>query len=584
MARRCRWLCWVALSLVAVICVACGEDGFFTQATPTVQLTVSTPSAIPLPPEASTAARIRSRGHMVVGVRYDDEPFGFVDEQGNLVGFDVDLAREFASRWLGDRNAVQFAQVTNDTVVERVETGQVDLVIGTLTPNQSDARRIAYSAPYYYDGLTLVVRSSNSVTDTVAINGPTDLDGAVVGVVEEADTEAPLLRAASAAVPQVVYYANYYAAMAGLDSGVLAAVVGPRRTLERLAADRSGVALLPRFTRNAYAIGVPTEDGPLRDLVNVTLMDIFSDGTYQRLFQQWLPNESPPDLEIWTGTSRLSFSDLGDTMAPAPSTIQEIASRGYLLVGLVDDHLPFGDFDASAVGRGFEAELARVFAGRWLGDVAAVQFVRHSEESGIAALKAGQIDLLAAQLPHTQPREDDIDFSQTIYQGGIGLLVNATSEIASFADLRGGTVAVPREGFTGDVVQKASARADVPVAVVTVSSVDEALAGVAEGRYDAYASWRVDLLELAYANPGFLVLDDRLTSRPLALGLRQNDSAFRDLVNFTLQEFVAENGFVALYDDWFGTDPPYGVDIWPGVPYRPLQIDRVPAAVPTPTP
>ncbi len=225
-----------------------------------------------------------------------------------------------------------------------------------------------------------------------------------------------------------------------------------------------------------------------------------------------------------------------------------------------------------------------MFAGRWLGDVTAVQFVRHSEESGIAALKAGQIDLLGAQLPHTQPREDDIDFSQTIYQGGIGLLVNAASEIVSFAELRGGTVAVPRGELTGDVVQKATARADLPVAVVTVSSVDEALAGVAEGRYDAYASWRVDLLELAYANPGFLVLDDRLTSRPLALGLRQNDAAFRDLVNFTLQELASESGFAALYDDWFGTDPPYAVDVWPGAPYRPLKIERVPANAPTPTP
>ena len=91
-------------------------------------------------------------------------------------------------------------------------------------------------------------------------------------------------------------------------------------------------------------------------------------------------------------------------------------------------------------------------------------------------------------------------------------------------------------------------------------------------------------MRLAYANPGFLVLDDRLTSRPIGLGLRQNDAAFRELLDLTLQEMAAAGRFAALYDDWFGTDPPYAVEIWPGVPYRPLRIEPRPSTVTTPTP
>jgi ABC-type amino acid transport substrate-binding protein len=353
--------------------------------------------------------------------------------------------------------------------------------------------------------------------------------------------------------------------------------------LVRLSADATALGLTPRFTRDPYAIGLPKNDGPFRDLANATLMNFITDGTYATLFQRWFPSEPLPDLELWSGTSRLSFAGLGDTLAPSPLTIQAIEARGYLVVGLLDDHLPFGDFDANGVARGFEAELARSLAGRWLGDVTAVQFVRHTEESGVAALATGQIDLLAAQLPHTLPRDDEIDFSVTVYQGGIGLLVSAESGVNALAGLNGGTVAVPADGTAADAVQRAAAQAGIAVSTQSVNDANAALAGVVNGNYRAYASWRSELLNLAYTQAGFVVLDERLTRRPIALGLRQNDVAFRDLVDFTLQALASEGRFAALYDDWFGTDPPYALEVWPGTAY-PLKLNRTPAAVPTAAP
>ena len=366
------WLWLVILSATLLLLSACGENGFLSVDAPTPQYVFSTRTAVPLSPDASTAAAIRSRGHLLVGVRYDDEPFGFVDDQGDLVGFDVDLAREFALRWLGDRDAVRFAQVTNASVNERIGTGQVDMVIGALSPDQSSAGVMGFSVPYFFDGLSLVVRASDSLTDTTAIGGPTDLSGKVVGVVEDSDTEAPLKRAVDGAVSQVVYYPNYYAAMAGLETGVVDAVVGPRRVLERLTAGNDGVGLTPRFTRDPYAIGVPHDDGPFLDLVNATLVGTFDDGTYQLLSRQWLPSGTAPDPVAWSGTSRINFDGLNDALARVPDTIGDIEERGYMMVGLLDDQLPFSDFDADGVARGFEADLARLFAGRWLGDLTGV--------------------------------------------------------------------------------------------------------------------------------------------------------------------------------------------------------------------
>jgi ABC-type amino acid transport substrate-binding protein len=579
-----RGLALVLCCVLALAGVSCGADGLGGAGTPTPPLVVTTPTMLPLPENASTAARIRALGHIRVGVRYDDDPFGIVNDQGDLLGFDVDLAREFASRWLGDPGAVRFVQVTNDTVTERVRTGLVDMVIAALPPNKSAAADVAYSAPYYYDGLALAVRAPGVVTGTVTVQSPADLDGVAVAVVEEADTEAALRRVAGAAAPSVVYYPDYFSAVAGLETGVVEAVVGPRRTLVRLAAGTGDLGLTPYFTRDPYAIGLPKSDSPFRHLVNATLMELIRDGTYGRLFARWFPDETPPDLEVWTGTSRSTFDSLDDTLAPMEGSIQDIEQGGYLMVGLVDDRLPFTDFDANGVARGFEAELARAFAGRWLDDVNAVQFVRHSEESGVAALMSGQIDLLVGALPHTLPRDDDIDFSQTVYRDGVGLLVSADGGIAGTADLDGGIVAAPAAGLAGEALQAAAAQAGIALTIQRVDDPNLALAGLADGRYRAYADWRTELLNLAYANAGFLVLDERLTRRPLALGLRQGDVRFRDLVNFTLQELAEEGRFGALYDDWFGTDPPYDVEIWRGTPYLPLKLKRPALAIPTATP
>jgi len=580
MNMRSAGLVFIVIGLFAMSVISCGEGGMFSSGTSTPELSVITPTVVALPADASTAAKIRTQGYLLIGVRFDDEPFGIVDDAGDLVGFDVDLAREFARRWLGDPDAIEFVQVTNASVTDRVKNGQVNLVFGALSPHQNDAQVLDYSVPYYYDGLSLAVRVSSSVTDTAIIASPRDLDGVPVGVVDESDTEPPLLRAAQGAVPAVVSYPNYYAAMAGLENGVLGAVVGPRRTLERLTAGSSDVGLLPRFTKYPYVIGMPKNEGPLLDLVNVTLMDMINDGTTDQLYKKWFPGATPPTLEQWTGTSRYSFGALSDTLTPSPTTIQDIEARGYVAVGVADNLLPFSDLDANGVAQGFEADLARTLAARWLGNVTALQFSSYTEEAGVAALQAGQIDLLAGPLPHTMRRDDEIDFSQAIYEGGIGLLVKADAGIADLSRLNGGTVAVLSGGNLADLVQRAAVESGVTVSIQTVNDINAAMAGVAEGRYLAYADWRSELLNLAYTYPGFLVLDDRLTSRPLALGLRQSDGAFRDLVNLTLQALAAEGYFAALYDDWFGTDPPFSIDVWPGTPYRPLKLKRLPAVAP----
>jgi ABC-type amino acid transport substrate-binding protein len=73
------------------------------------------PSASQLPgQQPSRITEIKQRGHLTVAVQDNFNPFSFLDAGQQRVGFDVDLMREFARRWLGDANVVTFVPADGD--------------------------------------------------------------------------------------------------------------------------------------------------------------------------------------------------------------------------------------------------------------------------------------------------------------------------------------------------------------------------------------------------------------------------------------------------------------------------------------
>ena len=133
------------------------------------------------------------------------------------------------------------------------------------------------------------------------------------------------------------------------------------------------------------------------------------------------------------------------------------------------------------------------------------------------------------------------------------------------------SVAVVQGSASGEVLLAAAQAAGVALSVMPQPTLEAAIALLQEGQVAAVAADRALLLGRAYATPGLVVLPLRLTEVPLALGLAAGDSAFRDLVNLTLQVLKVEGQFDALYAVWFDDAPPT-LEVWPGAPYRALRL------------
>gem|GEM_PF-6299530 len=88
-------------------------------------------SPLPVPPP-SRLATIKQQGRLTAAVQDDFPPFSFLDAHQQRVGFEVDLMREFARRWLGDADAVTLVPVTTDRRIPILLEDNVDLIAAAV--------------------------------------------------------------------------------------------------------------------------------------------------------------------------------------------------------------------------------------------------------------------------------------------------------------------------------------------------------------------------------------------------------------------------------------------------------------------
>jgi len=559
--------------LITLVLTACASgETTQTDGTAIPTLSPSPTAAIPLPENATTGARIRARGYLIAGVRYDLQPFGYVTDEGEVAGFDVDLGHELARRWLGDAQAVQFRQVRSDTAVEHLQAGDVDIALAALAHTQGGEAGADFSLPYFADGQALLVRAADAAPASVSpIGSPLDLQGRPVGVVAWEDAEDALW----AVVPftlTIQTYDRFDAAVTGLSLGEVDAVASLRHRLfwgRYIFPDTTLVG--PYTPPIPVAIAFPQNDPFFADLVNLTFQEMIADGTYADLYDRWFAPELPLPLERWPGEKVPSLAD-APIVANVPDTIAAIQARGRVVVALASDRAPFAYLDADNTPTGYEVSLVRQMAAYWLGDGTAVDFISVPVEAGKEMLRTGQADMLVGGLPHTRAAELEVDFGLTIYVAGEGLLIQAGTPITNLASLNGQQVAVIEKSGSREILLAAAQDAGISLTALPQPTLEAAIAALEEGRVAAIAGERADLLGPAYATPGVDMLPLRLTEVPLALGLPPGDSAFRDLVNLTLQTMKAEGQFDALYTTWFD-DPSPALETWPGAPYRTLRLE-----------
>lgn len=226
---------------------------------------------------------ILKRDKLIVGVKYDTKPFGFVSENNSPVGFDIDLAKMIAKEILGNENKVEFVQVTPATRIMTLNSNKADMIIATMSITNLRNEVVDFSKPYYLAGQALLVDRTSRITSV------SELNGKKVIIVFGSTAEKNIRSIAPEAV--IIGYKNYVDGYNALKAKKANAMTSDDTILMGFAMSDKSVKLLPRrYSKEPYAIAFRKGDESkrLRDKVDFILDEALKSGKINQIKAKWI--------------------------------------------------------------------------------------------------------------------------------------------------------------------------------------------------------------------------------------------------------------------------------------------------------
>ncbi len=151
-----RWIAaLMALVLAAGLMAGCGSQGAGAgsegESTPTGDAGGAE--------TADLLDKIQEAGVIVVGTEGTYSPNSYHDEDGNLVGFDVDVARGIAQHLGVD---IEFVEAEWDSLFGALDSGRIDIIVNEVEYSDERAEKYDFSAPYTYVHGALLVAEDNT--------------------------------------------------------------------------------------------------------------------------------------------------------------------------------------------------------------------------------------------------------------------------------------------------------------------------------------------------------------------------------------------------------------------------------------
>ncbi|MGE3988101.1 transporter substrate-binding domain-containing protein [Pseudorhodoplanes sp.] len=110
------------------------------------------------------------RGKLIVATYSTAPPLAFTDENGKLVGFEVEIARLIAKDLLGDPNKIEFIIIQSEGRFPSVLSGRADFAIAATTIYPERAAKVAFTHPYMDSGSAVLVRRDSGVKSLADLN------------------------------------------------------------------------------------------------------------------------------------------------------------------------------------------------------------------------------------------------------------------------------------------------------------------------------------------------------------------------------------------------------------------------------
>ena len=471
----------------------------------------------------------------IVGFDAEFPPYGYKDDNGEYVGFDLDLAQEVCDRngWTLKKQPIEW----NSKDME-LNSGSISCIWNGFTMNGREDD-YTWTKPYVDNSQVVVVRKDSGITQlsdlsgkVVAVQADSSALAALTG--EDASEENKTLCATFKDLQQV---GDYNSAFMNLESGAVNAIcmdIGVANYEIESRGDKF-MMLEDRLSSEEYGIGFKKGNTELRDKVQATLLDMLADGTFDEIAEKWGLEES--------------------ICLTADDEVQEetAADDNTFVVGFDAEFPPYGYKNDDGEYVGFDLDLAQEVCDRngWILKKQPIEWNSKDME-----LNSGSISCIWNGFT-MNGREDAYTWTTPYVDNSQVVVVRKDSGITQLSDLSGKVVAVQADSsalaaLTGeDASEENLALAETFKDLQQVGDYNSAFMNLESGAVNAICmDIGVANYEIASRGDKFVMLEDRLSSEEYGIGFKLGNTELRDKVQATLLDMLADGTFEEIAEKW----------------------------------
>ena len=235
----------------------------------------------------NNASSNQSNDKIIIGIDEEFPPFGFKDDNGDIVGFDVEMAKETMHR-MG--REVEFKPIDWDNKENELNTNAIDMIWNGLEITEDRKQYMIFSKPYMYSGFIVFARSDNADT----ITNKSSLVGLNVGIQGGSSAEMYInndneLRSH---IKNLKLYKDNSAMINALLNGEIDAMIADETNglyyiFKNNLGDKIEALNISIGEEGKLAIGFRKKDISLLQEVQNALDEVIKDGTAERISKRW---------------------------------------------------------------------------------------------------------------------------------------------------------------------------------------------------------------------------------------------------------------------------------------------------------
>lgn len=245
----------------------------------------TTPGVTPLQNIDVNALGLSRPGTLTVGTLSDAPPSICIDSAGQFTGYDNELLKAIADK-LGLK--IQFVGTEFSGLLAQVAARRFDVGSSSITTTEARRQTVGFTNGYDFGYFSLVVPQGSAITgfDKLA-------EGQRIGVVQGTVQESYVIDTLKL---QPVKFPDYNTVYASLKTRQIDAWVAPSQQAQGTVKSGDPAEIIENTFSldNFVAWAVAKDNRPLIDALNSGLDAIIADGTWSRLYSDWVPRALPP--------------------------------------------------------------------------------------------------------------------------------------------------------------------------------------------------------------------------------------------------------------------------------------------------